>query len=108
MNIRMRVSGMACGVVFLLAARSNAAPVPQVAGGKFEVSFPAAVHAGTITGRVFVVVSTNDKPEPRLQAGNWGDSGPFFGVDVNDLAPEQRVVIDARTLGSPARSLREI
>ena len=108
MNMRMRV--MACAAVFLLAARASGAPVPQAAAGgpKFEVSFPASAHAGAITGRVFVVVSTKDKPEPRLQAGNWGDSGPFFGVDVNGLQPEQSAVIDASTPGSPMRSLREI
>jgi hypothetical protein len=55
-----------------------------------------------------VVVSTSDKPEPRLQAGNWGDSGPFFGVDVNALAPEKGAVIDASTPGSPMRSLRDV
>ena len=108
MNMRMRMSGMACAAVFLLAARANAAPLPQAVGGKFGVSFPASAHTGAITGRVFVVVSTKDKPEPRLQAGNWGDSGPFFGVDVNALTPEQSAVIDASTPGSPVRSLREI
>jgi Putative esterase len=108
MNIGMRVVGLMCGAVVLHAASTHAAPVPQAAGGKFEVSFPAPAHAGTITGRVFVVVSTSDKPEPRLQAGSWGDSGPFFGVDVNALAADQNAVIDASTPGSPVRSLREI
>jgi hypothetical protein len=108
LNMRMSVRGMACAAVFLLAARANAAPRPQAAGTKFEVSFAESAHAGAITGRVFVVVSTKDKPEPRLQAGSWGDSGPFFGVDVNALAPEHAAVIDASTPGSPVRSLREI
>ena len=99
---------MACAAVFLLAAHRKAAPSPEAAGTKFEVSFPESAHAGAITGRVFVVVSTKDKPEPRLQAGSWGDSGPFFGVDVNALAPEHAAVIEASTPGSPVRSLREI
>ena len=49
--------------------------MPQAGGEKFEVSFPAAVHAGAITGRVFVVVSTKDKPEPRLVGGKLGGFG---------------------------------
>jgi len=36
---------------------------------RFEVSFPAAAHAGAITGRVFVVITPTDNPEPRLVAG---------------------------------------
>ena len=85
-NIRIRVSALTCASFFWLVASVGAAPAPQAAGEKFEVSFPASAHAGAITGRVFVVVSTSDKPEPRLQAGNLGDSGPFFGADVNALA----------------------
>jgi hypothetical protein len=108
LNLRHIWLGTICAATFLLASNAHAAPLPQSAGGKFEVSFPAAAHAGAITGRVFVVVSTTDKPEPRLQAGNWGDSGPFFGVDVNALAPEKTAVFDASTLGSPVRSLRDI
>ena len=97
-----------CLAVFLLGAGVHAAAPPQAAGEKIEISFPASVHGGAITGRVFVVVSTKDKPEPRITAGSWGDSGPLFGVDVNGLAPEQAAVIDASTPGSPVRSLREI
>jgi hypothetical protein len=109
LKMRMRMSGMACAAIFLLALGANAkAALPQAGGTKFEVSFPASAHAGTITGRVFVVVSTSDKPEPRLQAGNWGDSGPFFGVDVNALTAGQSAVINESTLGSPVRSLREV
>jgi Putative esterase len=107
-NARSTIGGAVSTTIFLLAASTQAAPAQQAARGKFEVSFPVAAHAGAITGRVFVVVSTKDKSEPRLEAGSWGDSGPFFGVDVNALAPEQSAVIDASTPGSPVRSLREI
>jgi hypothetical protein len=103
------MSGMACAAIFLLAVgATKAAALPQAGGAKFEVSIPASAHAGAITGRVFVVVSTSDKLEPRLQTGNWGDSGPFFGVDVNALAPGQSAAIDASILGSPVRSLRDV
>jgi len=92
--------------VLLLGAGVSAAPLPQGTGEKFEASFPASAHAGAITGRVFVVVSTKGEAEPRLTAGGWGDWGPLFGVDVNGLAPEQSAVIDASTPGAPVRSLR--
>ena len=106
--MRMVVSGVMCAAAFLLSTRAVAEPWPQAASGKFEVSFPAAAHAGAITGRLFVVVSKKDKPEPRLEAGSWGDAGPFFGVDVNAWAPEQSAVIDLGTPGSPVGSLAEI
>lgn len=108
LKIRSVLAGTVCGAFCLLSARANALPVPQSAEEKFEISVPASVHAGAITGRAFVVVSTKDKPEPRLVAGSWGDSGPLYGVDVNALAPGQAAVIDASTFGAPGHSLREI
>jgi Putative esterase len=107
-NLKNILSGVVCAAIFTFAGRAKAAPVPQSTADKFEVSFPASAHAGAITGRVFVVISKTDKPEPRLAAGSWGDSGPLYGADVNALAPEQAAVIDASTPGAPVRSLRDV
>ncbi len=84
---------------------------------KFEISFPASAHTGPITGRVFVMISRTDSmmrfggrervpAEPREQIGRLG--APFFGRDVEHLAPGQIAMIDASDLGSPVESLREI
>ncbi len=81
------------------------APQPHL---QFEISFPATVHSSPITGRVFVMISPTNHPQPRLQAGFWGDHPPFFGADVRQLAPGQDAVIDAQTLGYPVRSLSDI
>jgi hypothetical protein len=77
-------------------------------GTRFEISFPASAHAGPITGRVFVVIAKHETPEPIRDAGNWTGQTPFFGVDVEALAPGQVATIDGRTLGFPADSLRDI
>jgi hypothetical protein len=81
---------------------------PQANTPKFEISFPAGVHARPITGRVFVMISTKESPEPRLAVAGLGEAQPIFGADVSALAPGQAAVIDANTLGYPPRSLREI
>jgi len=75
---------------------------------RFEISFPASVHAEPITGRVFVMISDNDSREPRLQAGSWARSVPFFGLDVENLQPGEVAVIDETALGYPPESLRDI
>jgi Putative esterase len=72
----------------------------------FEVSFPAASHAEPITGRAFVMISRVNDREPRLQIGRTGV--PFFGRDVERLAPGQAATIDETDLGSPLASIREI
>ena len=100
-------SGLGLAVMILIAGgRVDAAPLP--ADAKFEVSFPGSAHSGAITGRVFVMISQRETPEPRLQAGNWGDTAPLFAVDVNALGPARAIVIDAGTPGYPTRSLRDI
>lgn len=108
LNTKTIVCGVIFTAVFLPAAYANAAAMPQASSEKFEVSFPASVHAGPITGRVFLAITTKDNPEPRLVAGGLGDSGPLYGVDVSELKPEQAAVIDASTFGTPVHSLREI
>lgn len=73
---------------------------------RFEVTFPASVRNESVTGRIFVILSDRDDPEPRLQVSRRG--APFFGVDVENLAPGQAVVIDGSTLGSPFESFEEL
>ena len=92
-----------------LALALAAGLAPRAARAQsFEVSFPAGVHAQPITGRVFVVVARDSVPEPRLTAGSFTESTPFFGVDVSELAPGQPATVDARTPGYPLASLREL
>lgn len=64
-----------------------------------RLSFPAAVHAAPITGRVFFVVTNESTPDPRIQILEPETSPPFFGEDVNALRPGQSAVIDASTPG---------
>ena len=75
---------------------------------KFEISFPASVHSKPITGRVYVMVSDEQYPEPRLQVGFWGSHPPFFGVDIHQLKPGHAAVITGNTLGYPTRSLKAL
>ena len=75
---------------------------------RFEITFPASVHAAPITGRVFIAIGHDSTPEPLANAGSFTNSSPLFGVDVSQLAPGQPAVIDASTLGYPLASLTDI
>lgn len=80
----------------------------QSGGAKFEISFPASAHAGPITGRIFVALANKESPEPMGQVGGWNGKALLFGVDVEQLQPGQTAVVDARALGYPLSSLREV
>ena len=75
---------------------------------RFTITIPAAARSAPVTGRVFVVLSRDSTPEPRLAMGSLTQTTPFFGVDVVALAPGQAAVIDDTTLGYPVSSLRGI
>jgi hypothetical protein len=110
MRVATRVGFVVCvfSILNFFAASIYAAPAPQAGATKFEISFPAGAHADAITGRVFVMISKKDSPEPRMQAGGYGDTSPIFGADVSALAAGQITVIDGNTQGYPLRSLRDI
>ena len=93
-------------VAFVFAASTASAAAP--ARARFEVSFPAAVRASAVDGRVYVLLSRDATKEPRFQIHEGIDSQQIFGVDVLRLAPDQAAVVDAGTLGYPAKSLAEI
>ena len=75
---------------------------------RFEISFPASLNGEPITGRVFVMISKNNRAEPRLQAGSYQASVPFYGVDVDALKPGASAVIDGSTLGYQVESLSQL
>ena len=81
---------------------------PKPSGHRFEISFPASVRAQPVTGRVFVLVSRNKSPEPRLQVGHLGNTPLLFAVDVERWKPGKPALIDGAGLGFPLGSLQEI
>lgn len=73
---------------------------------KFEIVVPASVRSEPLTGRVFVIISRDNKSEPRLQVGRVG--APLFGRDVEKLAPGKVAIIDGTDLGTPVHNLADI
>src|SRR5215211_696721 len=74
----------------------------------FTLSYPAATHAGPVTGRAFLFVARTDKEEPRLQSGADGGSEPFFGVDVEALTAGKTATIGPTVPGFPVASLKQL
>jgi hypothetical protein len=63
---------------------------------------------GPVTGRMFVIFTKDERTEPRLQAGGYNGSVPFFGLDVSELPTGSTTVLDPSALGFPLRSLPEL
>ena len=121
--IGLGIAALAASVVFVAVAEAappQKAAAKKVAPLRFEISVPASAHTQPITGRVYVMIArpggsagggsgpgaaAADR-EPRLQIGRTGT--PFFGRDIEKLAPGAVAVIDATDLGTPVASWRDI
>src|SRR5678816_1155376 len=74
----------------------------------FRLSFPSASQSTPVTGRAYLFVARTNKEEPRFQAGAMRSSEPFFGVDVEALAPGKFAAITPATPVFPVASLRDL
>src|SRR5580698_3096307 len=67
---------------------------------RFEVSWNKPLD-----GRLLLILSTTEKPEPRMAVNEGLDTQQIFGIDVE---AGRNGVIDKSTLGYPHASLTEI
>jgi hypothetical protein len=75
------------------------------------VSFPAAVSAKALDGRLLVLLSNDASEEPRMQIDDSPLSQQVFGVTVDGLKPGEAVVVGdgaAVVSGYPRASLKDV
>lgn len=76
---------------------------------RFEVSVASSLIASPQNGRLFVIASRNQHPEPRMTAGRTGmDAPPVFGRDIAGFAPGVIGVIDQKSVAFPIETLAAI
>lgn len=81
-----------------LIALTSVAPA---AAQQVLVTLDPSIATGPMTGRLFVIFGRVNDREPRFQAGSYGGSVPFYGMDVDGLKPGAAATVDARVLGFP-------
>ena len=99
-NLRLPV------ILALITLITSCQPNHQISPLKFTISFPDSLSSEPLTGRMFIAFGESDDRDPRLQVGRYGVQ--FFGVDFENLAPGEKVVIDGNTLGYPQRDLLDV
>jgi len=75
---------------------------------RFAVSFPEALSAEPVDGRLLLMISNDPSAEPRFQIVDGPSTQVAFGIDVEGLAPGEEAVFDESVLGWPLDSLRDI
>jgi hypothetical protein len=78
------------------------------AAQSFSVTFPGALSAKPLDGRLLLVLSTDPSDEPRNQIDDTPRSQIVFGLTVDGWQPGQPAVVDSTAWGYPVRSLKDV
>jgi len=89
------------------AIASSMAP-ESPSGVRFSVIYPEALKKGPLDGRLLLMISSNDKEEPRFQINDSPNTELVFGIDLDDWMPGRPALIDGSVLGYPLASLRQV
>lgn len=82
-------------------------PSPQN-GPVFTIFFSEGVHKGPLDGRLLLLVSNNDREEPRFQLKDGPETQLAFGIDVENWKAGEPMVFDETAFGYPVNNLSEL
>lgn len=100
---------LTAGLLGLAAGCSQGAHSPaDQAQLKFAISFPAERSASPLDGRLLLLISTDNKKEPRFSINDSAGTQQVFGVDVEGMAAGTAAIIDGTAFGYPRHSLAAI
>jgi len=108
---------LAAGIVLILGFACSTSRTDDATGNisklKYEVSFPADVHADAITGRMYLLIADKGGKEPRKQTSvsnaHPTGGGLIFGQNFTALEPGNTLRFqDAEAYGFPVASLSGI
>ncbi len=74
---------------------------------KFSITFPAELGE-QYDGRLLLMLSNDDKSEPRFQISDGPSTQLVFGIDVDEWQPGKAQIVDATAFGYPFESLADV
>lgn len=74
----------------------------------FQISFPEELSKEPLDGRVLLMISDNESTEPRFQISDGPDTQLIFGINTENLQPEEEAVIDSDVFGYPLKSIADL
>jgi hypothetical protein len=99
----------ASSVILLAASEGPQGNGESSAQPRFAISFDSHLSPTPLDGRVYVVISTKQDPEPRTQIlEEEAQSQQIFGANVDALAPGQNAVIADDALGYPTANFHDL
>jgi hypothetical protein len=103
------LGAMALALTTRVAAAQTSVIIPGPSGRalvRFEIRVPTSVRSEPLTGRVYVIISSDSTRDPRTQVARVGT--PLFGHDVERLTPGAPAVVSGMDLGTPVFDMADI
>ncbi len=75
---------------------------------RFDVSFSSGQSQGPLDGRLLLLISDDDRAEPRFQISEGPNTQIVFGIDVEGWKPGSSAIIDAKAAGYPLATLNDV
>ena len=74
----------------------------------FRVSIDPALKEQVLDGRLLLLLSKNDKAEPRFQISDAATTQLVFGIDVEGWKPGTSQLVDVQAIGYPLERLKDV
>ncbi|WP_414693309.1 alpha/beta hydrolase-fold protein [Ohtaekwangia sp.] len=103
----MKRSTLLSGILLILCLKCT----PDTTSSKltFSITYTPQMSEQAQDGRLLLMLSNNNKAEPRFQINDGLTTQLIFGVDVEGLLPGGEVIVDSReAFGFPIQSLDDI
>ncbi len=93
---------------FALAGTACVRSQPPASELRFAISFAESLQQEAVDGRLLLILTDREEPEPRFQVSAGLQAAQVFGIDVEGLAPGEDALVDAAVLGFPIESLTDV
>jgi len=77
-------------------------------GQSFRVSIAGVLQQQAFDGRLLLLISNNNKKEPRFQVSDDAGTQMVFGMDVDNWQPGVSQLVDVHAFGYPLERLSEV
>jgi hypothetical protein len=74
----------------------------------FRVTIASALQTESLDGRLLLLLSNNDKAEPRMQISDAAVTQMVFGVDIEGWQPGRSQLVDMSAIGYPLERLKDV
>jgi hypothetical protein len=94
--------------VFFILAQCMPAGESTPSSFKFSISFSKEMSDQAQDGRLLLLLSSNEKAEPRFQISDGLETQLVFGLDVEGMKPGEDIIVDGSAFGFPIQNLKNV